>query len=245
VASQAVEIWPDLPFLALVITEKGYGRALAAGCRVVAVVVIASEFLSGRNSRMGVEESLQVCLRVVQRTRRDGVGSRVYLSPAWGCAYEGPIAHGRVVAIAELISDAGPDGSGVADFVGQAHPGEVKRLMEILGSKLGGQPLAVPLQDTRGLGLANAAAAIFAGVRTLAASIGGLGGCPFAADAVGNLAREDLALLARKMGLVTGVNLPAICKTGGNLDRILGRRIGSRSRARWESCGKTSPDFAP
>ncbi|MBI5013951.1 MAG: hydroxymethylglutaryl-CoA lyase [Deltaproteobacteria bacterium] len=230
--------WPDGRFSALVLSELGYDRAIAAGCRSVAVVVIASESLSRRNSRIGVEGGLGVGRRLLERARRDGVRTRAYLSAAWACPYEGPVPAGRATALAERIWEAGPDELAIADSVGHAEPLEVGRLLEDLGRRLGMDRLAVHLHDTQALGLANAAAAIAAGVRTVDASIGGLGGCPFAAGAAGNLATEDLVFLAHKMGFETGVDLGRLWEAVAWLDDVVGRRVGGRTRVWWENRGR-------
>jgi hydroxymethylglutaryl-CoA lyase len=139
------------------------------------------------------------------------------------------------MALADRIWEAGPDELAIADSIGHAHPLEVGRLIEALGSRFGMDRLAVHLHDTQALGLANAAAAVSAGVRTVDASIGGLGGCPFASGAAGNLATEDLVFLAHKMGFETGVNLEGLWATVGWLDGQVGRRVGGRTRAWWEN----------
>lgn len=235
VMRRAVNAWPQGRFAALVLTEGGYERALAAGCSSVAVVVIASETLSRTNSRIGVEGAMAVCRRLLERARRDRVHTRAYLSAAWACPYEGPVPAERATALAERIWEAQPDELAVADSVGHAHPLEVGRLMEALGRRFGMDRLAVHLHDTQALGLANAAAAVSAGVRTVDASIGGLGGCPFAPGAAGNLATEDLVFLAHRMGFETGVDLDRLWATVGWLDTLLGRRVGGRTRTWWEN----------
>lgn len=135
-----------------------------------------------------------------------------------------------MLALADRIWGARPDELVVADWIGHIHPLGVGRLPESLGRRVGMSRLAVHLPDTQALGLANAAAAISAGVRTLDASVGGLGGCPFAPGAAGNLAAEDLVFPAHKMGFATGVERSALGQTVARLSNLLGRCVGGRTR---------------
>jgi len=231
VFAHALRHHPQVRFLGLVINEKGYERALTAGCRAVAVVVIASETWSQRNSRMSTAESMMACRRILARAKADGVWARVYVSAAWHCPFEGPTPPERVVALADEIWNIGVDELTIADSIGHAHPLEVGRLLETLGARFGMEKLAAHLHDTQALGLANAYAAISAGVRVLDASIAGLGGCPFAPGAAGNLATEDLVFLANKLGYQTNVNLDALWSLARTADETLGRRVGGRTRA--------------
>lgn len=223
--------WPDLHASALVITEFGYERAIRAGTAAVAAVVIASETLSRHNSRMGVEDSLRVCSRIVSRARADGLWTRVYLSAAWGCPYEGAVAPERVLSLAERIWALQPDELTLADSTGRASPREIGSLLDAGGKRFGMSQLAVHLHETGDRGLANAAAALSAGVRTLDASIGGLGGCPFAKDFRGNLDTRALVTLAHGMGFTTGVRPEALGPIAEHMETLLGRRVGAASPA--------------
>ncbi|HCP46686.1 MAG TPA: hydroxymethylglutaryl-CoA lyase, partial [Deltaproteobacteria bacterium] len=190
---------------ALIINDKGWHRSQEAGVNAVAIVVVVSETLCRRNNRMEVEQSIETALRLVEQARGAGVFARVYLAPAWVCPYDGPVAADEVLGIAERFAHV--DELAIADTIGHAHPAEVGALFERLGSVLPMERIAGHFHDTQGLGIANAYAAIQAGVRTLDSSVGGLGGCPFAEGAAGNLATEDLVLLAQKLGLETGIDL--------------------------------------
>ncbi len=216
---------------ALVINEKGYDRALAAGAHEVAIVVVISETLAAKNSRMTVAESLDACQAILRRAARDNVFRRVYLAPAWVCPYEGAIAEADVLRAAEAVLAMGLDELAIADTIGHANPHEVGTLFRALGRRFGTERLAAHLHDTQALALANAVAAIDAGVRTLDASIGGLGGCPFAPGAAGNLATEDLVFLATKLGFDTGVSLDGLWHVVGDASRLVGRTLGGRTRA--------------
>lgn len=168
--------YPEAHFNGLIINEKGYERALAAGTKGVAVVVVVTETLSQRNSRMSVAESLETCKRIVERAKADGVFTRVYLAVAWVCPYEGATPPEKVIACADKVWEMGVDELALADTIGHAHPLEVGRLCETFGKRYDMNKLAVHLHDTQALGLANAAAAISAGVRIIDASVAGLGG---------------------------------------------------------------------
>lgn len=229
----AVAPYQDLQSHALIINDKGWLRAQEAGVSAVAIVVVVSETLCRRNNRMDVEQSITTALRLVEQARGVGVFARVYLAPAWVCPYDGPVAADDVLRIAERFSHV--DELAIADTIGHAHPGEVGALFERLANILPIERTAGHFHDTQGLGITNAYAAIQAGVRTLDSSVGGLGGCPFAEGAAGNLATEDLVLLADKLGLDTGINLERLWEAvelGGSL---VGRRIGGRSAAWWRS----------
>ncbi len=226
----ALERYPGVRFIGLVFNQKGYERALAAGCRAVAAVVIVSETWSQRNSRMSTAESVEVCRRIAARAKAEGVWLRIYLSAAWHCPFEGPTPAARVLALAEQIHEIGADEIAVADSIGHAHPLEVGRLMERLGTRFGMERLAVHLHDTQALGSANAYAALSAGVRIVDASVGGLGGCPFAPGAAGNLATEDLVFLAERLGYDTDLELEALWPVIADAERMLGRRVGGRIR---------------
>jgi hydroxymethylglutaryl-CoA lyase len=221
--------WPDVHASALVVTELGYERALRAGAQAVASVVIASETLSQRNSRMGVEDSMRACSRIVGRARADGLWIRVYLSAAWGCPYEGPVAPERVLRLAEQIWALKPDELALADSTGRASCREIGSLLEAVGRQFGLGRLAVHLHEAGGRGLANAAAALSAGVRILDASIGGLGGCPFAKDFRGNLDTQALVELVHGMGFTTGVRPEALGPIAKQIETTLARRVGAKS----------------
>jgi hydroxymethylglutaryl-CoA lyase len=244
VMERALRVHPGNRFVGLVFNERGYDRALATGCRHMATGVSLTETFSQRNTRRSVGEAMDTCRLLIQRARRDGVWMRVYLMTVWVCPYEGPTPPDRVVRYCDQIWDMGVDELALGDTIGFAHPLEVGRLVERLGKRLDMSRLAVHLHDTQALGLANATAALQAGVRILDSSIGGLGGCPFAPGAAGNLATEDLVFMAYKMGLGTGVDFAALWQVVYDLERIVGRPIGGRIRAWWESSCADDP-YAP
>jgi hydroxymethylglutaryl-CoA lyase len=229
-------------FTTLIVNDKGYERALAAESRGIAIVVVVTETLCRSNNRMTVAQSIATAARLLHRARWDGLYTRVYIAPAWVCPFEGQVPPERVLECADALASAGFDELAIADTIGHAHPRQVADLFDRLGGLLGGtDKLAAHLHDTQAMGLANAAAAIAAGVRTIDSSFGGLGGCPFAPGAAGNLATEDLVLMADKMGFDTGVDLAELWNLVGTAEDIVGRRLGCRSRAWWETTLRDAP----
>jgi hydroxymethylglutaryl-CoA lyase len=201
----------------------------------MALGAAVSETFSQRNTHMSTQQALEMCRRLAARARADGLWVRVYISTAWVCPYEGEINPDKVIAYAEKIWEIGVDELAMADTIGYANPLAVGRLMERLGRRLDMNRLAVHLHDTQAIGLANATTAIQAGVRIIDASVGGLGGCPFAPGAAGNLATEDLVFLAYKMGFGTGVDMAKLWPAVYHAEKIVGRKVGGRIRAWWES----------
>jgi hydroxymethylglutaryl-CoA lyase len=154
---------------------------------------------------------------------------------AWVCPFEGLISPYRTLALAEQLWELGIDELAIADTIGHANPLEVGRLVEMLGRRIPLDHLALHLHDTQALALANATTALQAGARIFDSSVGGLGGCPFAPGAAGNLATEDLVFLAYKMGLGTGVDFARLWEVVMDVEKMVGRPVGGRIRAWWES----------
>jgi len=214
----------------LIFNEKGYQRAVAAGAKSVALVLIVSDSLSRSNSGRTADEWLEAYHALVGRAKADGVWVRGYLAGAWVCPFEGQIDPARALHYADALMSMGIDELCATDPIGHAHPEQVESLSATLVGRYGAEKLAVHLHDTLAFGLANAAAAMRAGVRIFDASLGGLGGCPFAPGAAGNLATEDLVVMAHKMGYQTGVNLDRLWDAVRRFEPVIGRPIGGRSR---------------
>jgi hydroxymethylglutaryl-CoA lyase len=225
-------------FTGLVFNETGYERALASGCRAIAVGAAVSDSFSRANTGMSAGEAMAMARKLAEWAHRDGLWLRAYVSTAWVCPFEGYIQPNKAIAYAEQLWEIGVDELAMADTIGHASPLEVGLLMEALGKRLDMSRLAVHLHDTQALGLANATAAIQAGVRIHDTSVAGLGGCPFAPGAAGNMATEDMVFLAYKLGLGTGVDLVALWDVVAEVERLVGRRVGGRIRAWWESEGR-------
>lgn len=230
-------------FVGLVFNQRGYDRALDSGTRSISFGVSVSDTFSRQNTGMSAGKLMQGTRNLVDLAKKDGLWTRVYISAAWICPFEGAIPPQKAIAYAEQVADMEPDEISVADTVGYANPTDVGRLMEQLARRLDVNRLAVHLHDTQALGLANAAAAMQAGVRIFDTSIGGIGGCPFAPGAAGNLATEDLVFAAYKMNLGTGVDFDKLWSIIYELEKWLGRPIGGRIRPWWESMSKVDPSI--
>jgi hydroxymethylglutaryl-CoA lyase len=228
-------------FVGLVFNQRGYDRAIAAGCQALAFGISVSDTFSLRNTHMTTEEALQMSSKLVAQAKNEGIWTRMYISAAWICPFDGPMPPNKTIAYADKVWEMGVDELAIADTIGHANPLEVGRLMEQLGRRLGMEHLAVHLHDTQALGLANALTAIQAGVRIFDTSIGGIGGCPFAPGAAGNLATEDLAFMAYKMGLGTGIDFEKLWAIVLELELLIGHPIGGRIRPWWESTTRLEP----
>lgn len=233
----ATETYSQAPyfFTGLVFNKRGYDRAVASGCKAIAIGLTVTESFCRSNIRMTVKENFEKGRALVDMARRDGLWVRAYLSTAWVCPFEGRTPPERTIAMSETIWSWGVDELAIADTIGHANPLEVGLLMEQLGKRLDMDKLAVHLHDTQALGLANVTTALQAGVRIVDSSIGGLGGCPFAPGAAGNLATEDVVFLAYKLGIGTGVDLPSLMEMLPDLESCVGHPVGGRIRAWWES----------
>lgn len=232
-------------FTSLVFNERGYERALAAGCSAIAIGAAVSDSFSQANTGMSTQASLDKARLLLGWAQRDKIWTRVYISTAWVCPFEGPVRPEKSIAYAEMLWEMGPDELALADTIGHANPLEVGRLLDDVGKRMDIDKIAVHLHDTQALAMANTMAAIQAGVRIHDASIGGLGGCPFAPGAAGNMATEDLVFLAYKLGMGTGVDFPALWDVVANIEKMVGRPIGGRIRAWWESEGHFREDGLP
>ena len=205
----------------LVLNERGLHRALSARVDEVNVVVPVSETFSRRNQGMGVEDAVAMWTRVASEATAAGVRASATLSVAFGCPYEGVVEPDRVRELARRLADAGPFEIALADTIGCAVPPEVELLVRGVAADTG-LPVRVHLHNTRNTGFANAVAAVGAGAAALDASIGGIGGCPFAPGAAGNIASEDLVHLLDRMGIVTGVRVEGLLEAS----RWLAGRLG-------------------
>lgn len=217
-----------LTYMALAPNRRGLERALAAGVRAVAVFTAVSDAFTRANTGMTVGESLRTCRDLVAAARRSDLRVRGYLSTGWWCPYDGPVDPAGVLRVAQELVDMGCQEISLADTVGAATPGEVRRLLELLLLEIPSGRLGVHFHDTRGTALANVLASLELGVTTIDASAGGLGGCPFAPGAMGNLATEDLLYMLHGMGIATGVDLDRVRSSSALLEAALGRRLPSR-----------------
>jgi hydroxymethylglutaryl-CoA lyase/(R)-citramalyl-CoA lyase len=207
----------------LALNERGYERLLATGLDEVRFAFGVTESFNERNQGARVEDSIGTARRIAARARGDGVRCAVTLSVAFGCPFEGEVDPGRVVEIAELIAEAEPDALLLADTIGVASPSAVRSLTTRVGELV--DTVGGHFHNTRNGGYANAFAALEAGAAVLDASVGGLGGCPFAPKATGNVATEDLVYLLEREGVQTGIDLDRLIETTEWLAGLLDRRL--------------------
>jgi len=208
-------------FIGLVLNRKGFDRALAAGCAEVGMAIAATESFSQRNQGCSVDEGIASWLDMASAARAVGIRAQITISTAFGCPFEGEVSIDRVRAIAQRLAAGQPHEIAVADTIGVAVPTQVTQLIAALRADLPTVKFRAHFHNTRNTGLANAYAAVEAGVRALDASCGGIGGCPFAPAATGNIPTEDLCYMLHRMGFSTGVDLPALIETSRWLQTTL------------------------
>ena len=212
-------------YVGLVLNRKGFERARAAGCNEIGMAVVASDTFNQRNQGVTTLESIAAWSDIAREARATGIRAQVTVSTAFGCPFEGEIAVSRVVEIAERVAESGPFEIAIADTIGVGVPSQVTELFGRLRDKLPHMPLRFHFHNTRNTGLANAYAAVEAGASALDASIGGIGGCPFAPAATGNIPTEDLVYMLARMGVRTGVDLEGLIRTSRWLQDRLGRTV--------------------
>lgn len=219
---------PGTRYTALVPNVKGLQRALDAGLTEIAVFAAASETFSRRNINQGIEESLAGYAAVCREAGQAGLRVRGYLSTAFGCPFEGPVPTARVAAIAAELVGMGAFEVAVSDTIGIAHPGQVPTVVGAVASQVRLEQIALHFHDTRGTALANVLVALDLGVATYDASAGGLGGCPYAPGATGNLATEDLVYMLDGLGIRTGVDLAGLIEASAFIESRIGHPLPSR-----------------
>jgi hydroxymethylglutaryl-CoA lyase len=212
---------PKARYIGLVLNRRGFERAQASGCSEVGMAIAASESFSQRNQGCSVDEGIDAWLDIAKRARAAGIRAQITVSTAFGCPFEGEVSVAKVRAIAERLAAGEPDEIAVADTIGVAVPTQVTQLIGALRAALPRVRLRAHFHNTRNTGLANAYAAVEAGVRVLDASCGGIGGCPFAPAATGNIPTEDLIYMLHRMGFDTGVDLPRLIDTSRWLQGVL------------------------
>jgi isopropylmalate/homocitrate/citramalate synthase len=219
---------PGVRYSALVPNLAGLERALMAGVQEVAIFAASTETFSRRNINQSIAQSLSTYRLVCERALAAGLRVRGYLSTAFGCPYEGPVAPETVADAARRLLDLGVFEVAVSDTIGIAHPGQVPRVLDAVLTRLPVANLALHFHDTRGTALANVLAALPFGVSVFDASAGGLGGCPYAPGAAGNLATDDLIFMLDGLGIETGVSLPELSKASAFIGSRLDHRLPSR-----------------
>jgi isopropylmalate/homocitrate/citramalate synthase len=214
---------PGVVYAGLVLNERGYDRLRAAGLDEAHYAFAASETFNLRNSNASVEDSLRAAKRIVERAHTDGIRATVTIGAAFGCPFEGAVDPGRVFDFAQQAAAAGADEVVFADTIGVAVPRQVRHL--VTAALELGVPVGVHLHNTRNTGFANAYSALEAGVTVFDASLGGVGGCPFAPKATGNISTEDLVYLLIGEGVETGIDLDALIGIAEWLEGLLGRQL--------------------
>jgi len=242
---------PELRCSVLVPNLKGLERAHAAGAAEIAVVLSATETMNQRNINMGLNEATEVSERTLAAAQALGLRTRAYVAVAFDCPFEGETPLAEVLRLAQRMQSAGAGEIVIADTIGSASPGMVKQRMRVLAEAIAPERLAIHLHDTRGMAVANAWAALEAGIRRFDASVGGIGGCPFAPGAAGNLATEDLVLMAERSGFATGISLDGLLEAIDFAQERLQRPLGGRAiawlrrqREKTNPSNNTSPETA-
>jgi len=200
-------------YVGLVLNRRGFDRALAAGCTEIGMVTAATDSFAERNQGASIEQTIRTWEEIAPLAHQAGLRAQVTVSVAFGCPFEGEVASTRVVEIVRRLAAANPVEIALADTIGVAVPPQVTALLEAVESAVPNVPLRCHFHNTRNTAVANAYAAVMAGVNTLDASVGGIGGCPFAPNATGNVASEDLVYMLSRAGFETGIDLQRLIET--------------------------------
>jgi hydroxymethylglutaryl-CoA lyase len=227
VVAAATERWSGVVWSALVASRSGVDRALAAGVTDLEYVVSASDTHSRANVGRGTEESVALTAQLADVVHAAGGRLETIIAIAWDCPFEGPTPVRRVLEIADAVVAAGTDALCLADTIGTVEPRRLVELVEATRARAPGVDIGVHLHDTRGMGAANALAAVAAGVTSLDASVGGLGGCPFAPGASGNVATEEIVYLLEGCGIGTGLDPDALLRAAAVAEEVVGHELTS------------------
>lgn len=217
----------DFHFSALIPNLKGYELAKASGIDTVSLVIAASNTMNEQNIRMSNDQVLAFAKDVLGRGKAENLTTLACIATAWECPFEGLIPESTVIDLCTELFAAGAPEVVLADTIGAASPGQVKSLMSKLVSEFGAHRLSCHFHDTRAMGVANVFAAVECGIRKFDSSIGGLGGCPFAPGASGNVATEDVVLMLNQMGFETGINLAKLVTAA----ELVGKQTGANATA--------------
>jgi hydroxymethylglutaryl-CoA lyase len=218
---------PDVTYIGLVLNERGAERALATSVQELGAVAIASDGFGIRNQNQTSAQSVAVASRIIAMARAEGRSAQVTISVAFGCPFDGEVDPAHVVAMVAALAEASPREIALADTIGAAGPGQVMALVNAARQAAGAIPLRLHFHNTRNSGLANAWAGYMAGVRIFDASLGGLGGCPFAPKATGNIPTEDLIYMMERSGVRSGMDLDRLIETANWFTGVMGRPLPS------------------
>jgi hydroxymethylglutaryl-CoA lyase len=219
------------PTIALIPNMKGYELARAAGAKTVTMVLYASDGMAQKNAAMSMAEAEVVTLNILRLAKQDGIEVIATIAVAFECPFDGPIDPAVVETIVAKFIAAGADQLVLADTIGAAHPQQVRELTAALVASHGAEKLGCHFHDTRAMGLANVYAAVESGIRRFDSSIAGLGGCPFAPGASGNVATDDIAMMLQQMGFDTGIDLDTLMDASDLAQTLTGTAPGGRSKA--------------
>jgi len=219
----------DVNYSALIPNRKGYDLARESGINTVNLVVAASNTMNEKNISMTTSQVMAVSGEVIEQACKDQLVVQAYIATAWECPFEGIVEESLVIAMAGQLLAAGAASIVLADTIGAANPAGVKSLMEQLVAEYGSDKFSGHFHDTRGMGVANVYAALEVGIRKFDASIGGLGGCPFAPGATGNVATEDVVLMLEQMGFDTGIDLEKLLRAIDLTTELTGSCQGGHS----------------
>ena len=227
-AEKLVESLPendDVTYIGLIMNQRGFERARDCGIDEVGMVIVSTDTYNMKNQNVVTQESIDNWLSIAAEAKSAGIRTSVVIACSFGCPYEGEIDPEHIASIAEQVLEGKPDVLGLADSVGVAVPSQIKRTFSLVKEIAPSIPLRTHLHNTRNTGLANAAAAVEAGVSIIDASTGGIGGCPFAPRATGNIPTDDLLYILYRSGIETGVDLRQVVKTTDWLEEQLGRAV--------------------
>lgn len=222
---KATQLPPGVTVSALVPNAKGFERALAAGLKEIAVFMSASETHNRKNTNKDIATSLDTFEEVVPPARAAGLAVRAYVSTVWGCPYEGDVPVSASLSIAKRLLELGCYQVSLGDTIGVGTPLQTRDIVRSFLAEIPANQLALHLHDTRGTALANALVGLELGIRDFDASVAGIGGCPYAPGAAGNLATEDLVYMLNGLGVKTGVDLDLLIEAGRVAETIVGRKL--------------------
>lgn len=218
-------------FSALIPNMKGYELAKAAGARSVGVVLSATETMNQKNINMSLDKATAVCQEIISTAKKENIVPRAYVAVAVECPFEGLVEESQIEQLSKTMFDAGAEEVIIADTIGAANPAQVKSLFTRLVHAFGAESLSAHFHDTRAMAIANAWQALECGIRKLDASIAGLGGCPFAPGAAGNLATEDLVFMLHQAGYETGIDLEKLLTAVDLVQELVQHPVGGRTLA--------------
>ncbi|MDT8977794.1 hydroxymethylglutaryl-CoA lyase [Paenibacillus sp. chi10] len=227
--AKGIERMPGITYSALVPNRQGLERALETDVDEVAIFMSASETHNQRNINKSINATFPILHEVVQAAHSAGKSVRGYVSTVFGCPYEGPISIDEVVRVSETLFEMGIGELSLGDTIGIANPKQVQEVLEKLLKRFDAEKLALHFHDTRGTALANILASMNMGITTFDASVGGLGGCPYAPGASGNVASEDLLFMLDSMGIQTGINQEKLLSAARYIQEKIGRTLPSRN----------------